>query len=72
MSGKLEIDDIKIGAVMETTFWANPVEADAIRRVATTMIFRLVVVIGHLRRRGDLHQVQAGPDQILRCGDRSR
>src|SRR5262245_51690928 len=33
--GKLEIDDIKIGAVMETTFWANPVAESEFRFRAT-------------------------------------
>ena len=35
MPGKWEIDDIKIGAVMETTFWANPVKESTYRYRAT-------------------------------------
>src|SRR2546423_13726047 len=35
MPGKLDIDDVKIGAVMETTFWANPVEGSKFRFRAT-------------------------------------
>lgn len=31
MSGKWTIEEIKIGAVMEATFWANPVEASEFR-----------------------------------------
>src|SRR5690349_505926 len=35
MTGKLDIDDIKIGAVMEATFWANPVAESDFRFRAT-------------------------------------
>ncbi|MFO0757758.1 MAG: MoxR family ATPase [Byssovorax sp.] len=35
MSNKLAIEDIKIGAVMETTFWVNPVEGSDFRFRAT-------------------------------------
>lgn len=35
MSGKLEVEDIKVGAVMEATFWANPVEGTEFRFRAT-------------------------------------
>ncbi len=35
MTGKLEIDDVKVGAVMEATFWANPVQDSGFRFRAT-------------------------------------
>ncbi len=35
MTGKLEIEEIKVGAVMEATFWANPVEDSGFRFRAT-------------------------------------
>lgn len=35
MTGKLEIDDVKVGAVMEATFWANPVADSGFRFRAT-------------------------------------
>ena len=35
MTGKLEIEEIKVAAVMEATFWANPVEDSGFRFRAT-------------------------------------
>lgn len=35
MAGKLDLDEIKLGAVMETTFWANAVEGSAFSFRAT-------------------------------------
>ena len=35
MAGKLDIEEIAIGAVMEATFWANPVEESGFRFRAT-------------------------------------
>jgi MoxR-like ATPase len=34
-TAKLEVDEITVGAVMETTFWANPVEGSGFRYRAT-------------------------------------
>ena len=35
MTGKLEIEDVHVGAVMEATFWTNPVEGSGFRFRAT-------------------------------------